>query len=132
MRAIFVLLFFLATAMAGAADATAKVSTSEKILMQAAMQKEINSKLIDGKFLYFDKNKSEVITLFPAKPHPKILKMSDYYIVCADFRNTEGKPVIVDFFIARKDKEFVIFDILVDERAPIMSLMKAGKVRVVK
>lgn len=114
------------------AHAKSTVTTSEKILLQATMQQSIESKLVDGKFYFFDPKVGRIRSLFPAKPHPLILSIGDHFIVCADFRNADGESVNVDFFVARQDNGFVIFDTVVDDHEAITKLMETGDVSVVR
>ncbi len=115
-----------------AAMAAQSVSTSEKILLQATMQQSINRKLVDGKYYYFDAANSKVQAVYPAKTHPMILSYGDHFVLCTNFRTKQGKEVNVDFYIARNGEGFVVFDTLIDDRAPLHKLMKAGQVKVLK
>ncbi len=112
--------------------AAAEVTTNEKIMLQATMQQAIAETLIDGKYLYLDAKAAKVEAIYPAKTHPMIMRMGDHFILCTDFRNAEGKPVNVDFYISRRDDAFVVFDTVVANRAPIAQMMKSGQVEIVK
>lgn len=114
------------------ADTRAKVTTSEKILLQATMQQSIAQQLIDGKFYFFNRKIGKIQSLFPAKPHPLILSIGDQFIVCADFRDPAGKSVNVDFFVARQGNGFVIFDTVIDDHDSITRMMETGDVSVVR
>ena len=132
MRTVFtsgVIAFVLLTS---AASAFESVSTNDRILLQATMQQSINQKLVDGKFFYFDATQSKVQTVYPAKTHPMILSYGRHFVLCTNFRTNEGKDVNVDFYIARGNDGFVVFDTLVDDRAPLHKLMKAGLVKALK
>ena len=118
--------------MTSAANASDKVSTTEKIMLQATMQQSIARQLVDGKYYYFDANAAKVHTLYPGKTHPMIMRMGEHFILCTNFRADDGKAVNVDFYVARQGDGFVIFDTVVDNRAPIKQLMKAGLVRAAK
>ncbi len=115
-----------------AASAFESVSANDKILLQATMQQSINQQLVDGKFFYFDAAESKVQTVYPAKTHPMILSYGRHFVLCTNFRTKQGKDVNVDFYIARGNDGFVVFDTLVDDRAPLHKLMKAGLVKVLK
>lgn len=114
------------------ASATQSVSTSDRIRLQATMQQSINQKLVDGKYFYFDAANSKVQSVYPAKTHPMILSFGKHFVLCTNFRTKQGKEVNVDFYIARSGEGFVVFDTLVDDRAPLHKLMKAGQVKVLK
>ena len=114
------------------AQAAQKLTDTDKIQLQAAMQKSISRQLIDGNFHYFDTKKDKIVALYPYKAHPMILTMGSDFILCSDFRDADGKKINIDFYVARRGKSFVVIDTVVDNRAPIKRLMKAGKVAVVK
>lgn len=118
--------------MTSAANAGDKVSTTKKIMLQATMQQSIARQLVDGKYYYFDAKAAKVHALYPGKTHPMIMRMGEHFILCTNFRKDDGKAVNVDFYVARQGDSFVIFDTVVDNRAPIKQLMKAGHVRVAK
>ena len=118
--------------MTSAANAEHGVTTTEKIMLQAAMQQSIARQLVDGKYYYFETKAAEVHTLYPAKTHPMIMRMGEHFILCTNFRRDSGEAVNVDFYVARQGDGFVIFDTVIDDRAPIKKLMKAGLVRVAK
>ena len=61
--------------------------------------------------------------------HPMILQMGEHFILCSDFRDGSGTSVNVDFYVARQDDAFVVFDTVVDDREPIQRLMRAGLVQ---
>lgn len=114
------------------AHASEDVTTSEKILLQATMHQTITRNLVDGKYFYFDASAAEVHALYPAKTHPMILRMGEHFVLCTNFRDGDGKEVNVDFYVARQEESFVVFDTVVDNRAPLKQLMKAGLVQAVK
>ena len=106
------------------------VSTSDRIVLQAAMQEAIMERTIDGTFRYFDAADGELKQLFPVKAHPMILTFGENFVLCADFRDASGKDVNIDFYVVRKDDGYAVVDIVVNNRAPVEKLMKAGKIKV--
>lgn len=112
--------------------AAEQVKQSDKIQLQAAMQKSISRQVVEGRFFHFDVKNDKTVTLFPAKAHPMILRFGEHFILCTEFRNEHGKNVNVDFYLARRDDAFVVFETVVDNRKPVQRLMKSGHVSVVK
>ena len=102
-------------------------TASEKASLQAAMQRHIDSALVDGRYLHLDTDTGEVRALRPLAAHPIILRMGEYFVLCADFRAEDGREVNVDFFLARKGRSYVVFDEQVENRALVKRLMKSGK-----
>lgn len=132
MRTIFLVGFMCLAAAISPAHAGEQLTTSEKILLQATMQRSIASHLVDGEYFYFDTAAAKVRVLYPAKTHPMILRMGQHFILCTNFRKSDGTPVNVDFYITRQDDNFVVFDTVVANRAPIKKLMQDGLAHVVK
>jgi hypothetical protein len=112
---------------ATAAEAT-PLTPAEQASLQSAMFQFIDRQLVKDKFLKLDLDTGEVRALFPAKAHPMILRMDDGFVLCTDFRDAKGQSVNVDFYVARNGEGFVIYDSEVDNRKPLMALMKSGKV----
>ena len=57
-----------------------------------------------------------------------ILRMGPYFVLCSDFRDDTGNPVNVDFYMARRGKSYVVFQMSVAQRSQLEQLMKEGKV----
>ena len=108
------------------------ISLAEKASLQAAMQRHIDSVLVTGRYLHMDEDSGEVRALRPLAAHPVILRMGEYYVMCADFRGENGAEVNVDYYLARKGSSFVVFDEQVENRALVHKLMKSGKITKVK
>ena len=106
----------------------ANISLGEKARLQAAMQTHIDRASVDGRFLHIDMAAGAVRALRPQSAHPMILRMGDYFVLCAEFEAQDGASVNVDFFVARRNKRFVVFDQQVENRDFIKGMMKVGKV----
>lgn len=104
------------------------VGIAEKAALQAAMQRHIDERLVDGTYLHFDPGTGTVRELYPVKAHPQILMMGPYFVLCSDFRDSEGSSVNIDFYMARKSRSFVVFHKAVEDRDRLMALLKQGKV----
>ena len=70
-------------------------------------------------------------SLHPYTAHPMILRMGQYYVLCSDFRDDAGKSVNIDFYMARRGKGYVVFQMAVSHREQLEKLMKVGKVEMV-
>ena len=98
-----------------------------KANLQATMQRHIQHSSVDGAFLYLQPDNGAVRRLHPITPHPIIMKMGQHFVLCFDFRDTKGKSVEIDFYLARKKNSFVVFHTAIENRALLRRLMKAGK-----
>lgn len=113
-------------------SADAVLTSGEKAMLQAAMHRAIDRNLVNGAYLHFDVKKRDVQALHPARAHPMILSMGEHFILCTDFRDSTGKTVNVDFYVARSRTSFTVFHTEIDNRKPIEELMAVGRVAMVK
>ncbi|MDP4593288.1 MAG: hypothetical protein NWT00_01830 [Beijerinckiaceae bacterium] len=107
-------------------------SAAEKASLQAAMFQHIDQQLVRGSFLHVDFKRGEVEKLSPAKAHPMMLTMGNNYVLCTTFRRQNGTEVNIDFYAAKKEAGYSIFHTEVNNRGPLMALIKAGKVKPLK
>ena len=101
---------------------------SDKAALQAAMQLHIDRNLVDGSYLHLQPENGEVRRLQPVTPHPMIMKIGQYFVLCFDFRDAKGKAVEIDFYLARRNRSFFVFHVAIEDRAMFKRLMKAGKI----
>lgn len=101
-----------------------------KVQLQADLQKHIYRSLVDGAYHTLDPARGEVIPLYPLVSHPMILKMGDYFVMCADFRDANGNDVDIDFYMIKQNKRFLIFRAEVDNHQLLDGLMKSGKAKI--
>ena len=129
----FVAFFCLVCLSASPALAVSKnLSAADKAGLQAAMFQHIDQQMVRGSFLHVDFKRGAVEKLSPAKAHPMVLRMGSNYVLCTTFRRKSGAKVNVDFYVARNDAGYTIFHTVIDNRGPLMALIKVGKVKPVK
>jgi hypothetical protein len=99
------------------AIAEESVAPEELANLQAAMQSHIDQLSVDGALLHLDPATGKVRKVFPAKAHPKIMKLGNYYYLCSDFRDSEGKDLMVNFYAVKDSGRYVFFytDFTADE-----------------
>jgi hypothetical protein len=131
MRNLFVNLGLCAGILFAQPALAGSVSTADRSGLQAAMFQHIDRNVVNGVFRHVDLGVGKVEELAPAKAHPMILRMGEYFVLCTDFRNKEGKSVNIDFYVARHGKNFVIFQTEVNNRGSLEKLMKEGKVAMI-
>lgn len=122
------LLFCAALAFGPSALAAKEVDAGEKAALQAAMRQHVDRQLVHGSFLDMDLASGAVRKLHPVTAHPVLLRMGAYYVLCTDFRDSEGKPVNIDFYMARRGKSYAVFRTEVNNHAALDRLISAGKV----
>lgn len=89
--------------------AESEVPAAEAIGLQAAMQGHIEANLVDGALLHIDPVTGDVQPFYPAKAHPKIVRVGPYYYLCANFRDADGLEVMVNFYVAKAAGKYVFF-----------------------
>ncbi|MCU7931239.1 MAG: hypothetical protein KZQ90_10590 [Candidatus Thiodiazotropha sp. (ex Codakia rugifera)] len=86
-------------------DASITGETRSKI--QSAMSEMIERNTINNVYSHFDPIKGELHDLDLVRLHDGIVKKGNYYVSCADFRNSKGKMLDIDFLVIEKDDGFV-------------------------
>jgi hypothetical protein len=104
------------------------LSLSEKVGLQAAMQRYIDRQMVEGVFLYLEVESGEVRVLHPVTAHSMVLRMGQHYVLCFDFRDDQGNDVNVDFFLARRDTSYVVFHTTIDDRKLLKRMMGSGRI----
>lgn len=120
MKILIVLSFALVSFGASAA------STSEKAVLQAAMQRHVESQLIDGAVLNVDLETGAIQKLYPTKAHPMILTMGENFVLCVTLSDTDGNKLLADYYIAPQGDGFVVLRTEINNRDALKKLMKAG------
>ena len=123
-----VISLLLALVLGSTVAANAKRGTHVKDSLQIAMQQHIDRSLVNGAYLHFDPTTGDVSKLYPVSPHPTIMRMGKFFVLCADFRDDKGVPVNVDFYVAQAERRYVVFYKAVAQRNMLKRLMKAGKI----
>ena len=107
-------------------SAPAKLSLDDKEMLQSAMQQHVETSMVGGAFLHLDAVSGDVRPLHPDEAQPMIIRMGKYFVLCAGFRDGDGKRVNVDFYLAPCEKSFVVFQSLIENRAVLRKLMRKG------
>ena len=118
----------LAVVLGVAVVASAKSNSHVKASLQVAMQQHIDRSLVNGAYLYLDPATGSVNKLYPVSPHPMIMRMGEFFVLCADFRNDQGTTVNIDFYLAQAGRRYVVFHTAVAQRDMLERWMKAGKI----
>jgi hypothetical protein len=119
---------FACAAVAFSAGAASALSLQDKATLQAAMQRHVDRQSVEGAYLHLDAKSGDVVKLHPVTAHPMIMRMGENFVLCFDFRDSAGKDVPIDFYMARKKDSFVVFHASVSDRSVLQRLMQSGKV----
>lgn len=131
-RAALAALPLLFTPLARASEAPDRVSTETRVQLQAAMQLQIDRSTISGSYPVVDLGTGRLRNLHPAAGHPMMLRLGEAFVLCADFRDDAGAPVNVDFYLARKQGRFAVFQVEIANRSPLEALVKSGVARMLE
>lgn len=112
----------------GHADEKIKLMTT----LQAATQRVIERSMIDGAIQHLDLASGKVTPLFPTENHPMVVSIGENYVLCADLTDGKGATMPVDYYLAPRGERFALIRTEIDNRAPLMALMDAGKAAAVK
>ena len=99
-----------------------------RLALQASMQRHIDRNMIDDAFVSIDFESGSLVEFVPTKAHTHILEGEGFFVLCSDMRNSEGKSVPVDYYMARAGRGYRVFRTEIGNRAPLKAMMKAGKV----
>jgi len=110
-------------ATAGAAE---PLSTADRVALQATMAQYIDQHTIGDAFMHVDPATGVVEKLYPVTQHPMIVRLNDVVVLCSDLRTKDGKTVNADFYAARDNGQFVIFQTEICNRAPLQALVMKG------
>jgi hypothetical protein len=111
----------------GQAAAAAQSGVALKVSLQAAMQRHIDRTAIDGAYLHLNGATGEIRRLYPVAAHPAIMRVGEYFVLCADFLDEAGEKVNVDFYLAPRGSEYVVFADEVDNPELLATLREAGR-----
>ncbi|WP_157033961.1 hypothetical protein [Belnapia moabensis] len=109
-----------------------RVTPTDRAGLQAAMAQHIDRQLVDGAYLQLKVIEGAVNPLVPAKTHSRIVQMGQFFVLCTDFRDQQGNPVNVDFYMAREGQNFLVFHTEIANRGPLQGLMRAGQAKIVE
>jgi hypothetical protein len=122
--AVFLPLFMVGRL--GVAMAADPLSTADKVALQTIMAQYIEQHTVGDAFLHVDPQTGGMRKLYPITQHPMIVKMKDVLVLCADLRDKDGKTVDADFYATRDNGQFVIFQLEINNRAPLTALVMKG------
>ncbi len=89
---------FLLSATAIAAD-DPSIKGDVRTNVQQAMNELIQQRTVDGNFKFYDAITNKVHDLKLVELHDGIVKKGDFYVSCADFVDTKGNAIDMDFMV---------------------------------
>lgn len=86
-------------------DPSINGNTRSKI--KSAMSEMINRNTVNNVYSHYDPIKGVLHDMELVELHDGIVKKGNYYVSCADFRNSKGQLLDIDFLVLEKDDKFV-------------------------
>lgn len=93
-------LLLISTAIVSAADDPSIKSTLREHI-KASMMSFIEYNMVDGNYIWYDAVDGRLLKLQLDKLHDGIVKRGVFYVSCADFYDTEGKKIDMDFLVVK-------------------------------
>jgi len=122
----------LVLALSAPVAASATDTTELKTTLQTSLQRNIERQLIDGGLHRMNLETGEVEVFYPVDTHPMIVRMGEMYVMCSDLKRADGSSSTVDYYLARKGARYAIIQTEIGNRAPLKSLMRQGKAKLLK
>lgn len=97
-------IFLVSPAVVSAADdPSIKGSLRENI--KSSMMLFIKNNMIDDTYILYDSVDGRLLNLKLDKLHEGIVKKREFYVSCADFYDTDGKKIDVDFLVIKDGEQ---------------------------
>ncbi len=69
------------------------------------MKEFVDKQTIDGVYRHYDPVAGKLLELVPGEIHSGIVKKGDFYVSCADFADSEGHKLDLDFLVIESGGE---------------------------
>ncbi len=94
----------LSTPVVLAADDPSIKGDLRQALMDSMMT-YIENRMVNDTFYIYDASKGKLLNLKYDKLHEGIVKKGDFYVSCADFYDSSGKKIDLDFLVVKDGSE---------------------------
>jgi len=102
----------LAAPLAMAGD-DASIKSFQRVAIQTAMGEHVKTNTLDSSYIIYDNQKGELKKLTLDKLHEGIVRKGDFFVSCADFRDSSGKLYDLDFLVAQQGDDYRVIQALV-------------------
>ena len=75
--------------------------------VQSAMKEMIQQRTVGGVFKYYDSVNNRLLDLKLVELHDGIVKKGDYYVSCADFVDSKGTAIDMDFLVLPGEEKLI-------------------------
>ena len=102
----------LATPLAMAGN-DVSIKGSQHLAIQTAMGQHVQTNTLKKDYVNFDNHKGHLKKLTLEKLHDGIVRKGDFFVSCADFRDSNGKLYDLDFLVAKQGDDYRVLQALV-------------------
>ncbi|MBL1274798.1 MAG: hypothetical protein COB30_001800 [Ectothiorhodospiraceae bacterium] len=85
----------------------------ERLAIQTAMGEHVQTNTLNTNYVIFDNQKGHLKKLTLEKLHDGIVRKGDFFVSCADFRDSSGKLYDLDFLVAKQGDNYRVLQALV-------------------
>lgn len=112
-KIIFMAVAFLLAAPLAMAANDPNIKGQLRVDVQVAMNKHVKNNTLDSSYIIYDNEKGELKKLVLEKLHDGIVRKGDFFVSCADFRDSSGKLYDLDFLVAKQGSDYRVLQALV-------------------
>ena len=94
-----------------------EIDVETRVALQLTLESFIESKTQKNVYPFFDPDTAEVSKLKLRRLHPVIFRKDDFYLMCADFMDTDGKDVLIDYIVGKHGTKFQIEQEIIGRRS---------------
>ena len=69
------------------------------------MKTYVDNRIVNDTFYIYDASQGKLLTLKYDKLHEGIVKKGDFYVSCADFYDSIGKKIDLDFLVVKDGRQ---------------------------
>lgn len=110
-KIIAIMLLLVATQIQAGNDANIK--GMERVAIKTAMGHHVQANTLNSSYIIYDNQKGELKKLTLDNIHEGIVRKGDFFVSCADFRDTSGKLYDLDFLVAKQGNDYRVIQALV-------------------
>ncbi|SEL78871.1 hypothetical protein SAMN05443999_10837 [Roseovarius azorensis] len=109
------------------ASVQAQSLTEIRTQLQATLQRSLSRSMMEGALPHLDLMTGKLTRFYPTENHEIILRIADVYVMCATLVDDDGTEATVDYYMTHNGSGYSLIRTEINNRAPLLALMKSGK-----
>ncbi len=94
-----------------------EIDVETRVALQLTLENFVESKTQKNVYSFFNPDTAEVSKLKLRRLHPVIFRKDDFYLMCADFIDADGKDVLIDYIVGKHGTNFQIEQEIIGRRS---------------